>query len=639
MITRRTALALLGSAAGSTLLPLKASAASDREPPYLQPLIEAGKIPELAQRLPYKPRVVNLAGMGREAGKHGGVIRTLIGGQKDIRMMTINGYARLVGYDEKLNFQPDILESVEPVEDRIYTFRIRDGHKWSDGELLTPEDFRYMWEDVLSNEDLAPGGYDPSLLVNGKPPVFEVVDRLTVRYTWEGPNPDFLPMLAAAQPISLALPAHYMKQFHKKYQDGDKLDKLVKDNEVKNWKSLHIKMARQYRPENPDLPTLDPWRNTTPPPAEQFVFERNPFFHRVDENGLQLPYFDKFLLNVSSSAIVPAKTGAGESDLQFTGIDFSDYTFLKDAERRFPVKVGLWKRTQGSRIALLPNLNVGDDVWRKVLQDVRVRRALSLAIDRREINLAVFYGLAKESADTVLPESPLFKEEYQHAWIAHDPVKANQLLDEAGLAERGDDGVRLLPDGRPAQVVVETAGESTLETDVLELVTDHWNNIGISLFIRTSQRDVFRSRAIGGQIMMAVWNGLDNGVPTADMNPGQLAPTSDSQLQWPVWGLHFMSNGEKGSAPDLPEAARQVELLGKWRSSTTLEARSAAWQEMLHTFTDQVFSIGIVNQALQPVLSARRMRNIPEAGLYGFEPTAFLGVYMPDTFWLGAEEA
>lgn len=637
MITRRTALALMGSAAGSVLLPLKGRAAADREPPYLRPLIESGKIPELTLRLPYKPRVVNLAGMGREPGKYGGVVRTLIGGQKDIRTMTINGYCRLVGYDEKLNFQADVLESFEPVEERVYTFKIRDGHRWSDGEPLTSEDFRYMWEDVLSNDDLAPGGYDPLLLSDGKPPVFEVIDRLTVRYSWDAPNPDFLPSQAAAQPISLVLPAHYMKQFHKKYQDKDKLDALVKEYEVKNWKALHVKMARQYRPENPDLPTLDPWRNTTRPPAEQFVFERNAFFHRVDENGLQLPYVDQYLLNVSSSAIIPAKSGAGESDLQFNGLDFSDYTFLKDATKRYPVKVGLWKRTQGSRVALLPNLNVGDDVWRKVLRDVRVRRALSLAIDRREINLAVFYGLAKESADTVLPESPLFKPEFQQAWIAHDVGKANQLLDEAGMTERGDDGTRLLPDGRPAQIVVETAGESTLETDVLELVTDHWSSIGISLFIRTSQRDVFRSRAIGGEIMMAVWNGLDNGVPTADMNPGQLAPTMDSQLQWPVWGLHYMSNGEKGSAPDMPEVERQMELLGKWRTSRTLEERIAIWQEMLHIFTDQVFSIGIVNQALQPVLSARRMHNIPETALFGFDPTAFLGVYMPDTFWLGEE--
>jgi peptide/nickel transport system substrate-binding protein len=632
MITRRTALALLGS----TLLPA-VGRAGDLEPAFLKQLIDDGKLPGLAQRLPGKPRVVNVAAMGREPGRYGGVVRTLIGGQRDIRMMTVNGYARLVGLDEKLNFQPDILDSFDAVEDRIYTLKIREGHKWSDGSPLTSEDFRYMWEDVLSNEDLAKGGYDPALVVDGKPPVFAVVDTLTVRFAWDAPNPDFLPVLAAAQPISLVLPAAYMKQFHIKYQDKAKLDEMVEKNKVKNWAALHQRMARQYRPENPDLPTLDPWRNTTKPPAEQFVFERNPFFHRVDENGLQLPYIDKVMLNVSSSSIIPAKTGAGESDLQFSGIDFTDYTFLKDAEKRYPIKVNLWKRTQGSRIALLPNLNTADEVWRPLLQDVRVRRALSLALDRREINMAVFYGLGKESADTVLPESPLYKEEYAKAWIAHDPDQANALLDAAGLTVRGDDGIRLLPDGRSAQIIVESAGESTLETDVLELVTDHWNKIGISLFIRTSQRDIFRSRAIAGQIMMAIWSGIDNGVPTADMNPGALAPTKDDQLQWPVWGLHYLSHGEMGAAPTMPEVIELTDLLEKWRASAHLEERTEIWHKMLSVYTDQVFSIGLVNATLQPIVASRRLRNIPDTGLYGFEPTCFLGVYMPDTFWLAEE--
>jgi peptide/nickel transport system substrate-binding protein len=159
---------------------------------------------------------------------------------------------------------------------------------------------------------------------------------------------------------------------------------------------------------------------------------------------------------------------------------------------------------RGSRVALLPNLNCSDLVWRELFRDVRVRRALSLAIDRHEINLAVFYGLGVESADTVLPESPLFKPEYASAWIAHDPDQANALLDQAGLQNRNEDGIRLLPDGRIAEITVETAGETTLDTDVLELITDHWRRIGIALFTRSSQRDIFRSRAMGGRIMMSI---------------------------------------------------------------------------------------------------------------------------------------
>ena len=631
MVTRRIALGLLATALAPSSL-----RAADAEPEFLRAKVASGELPPVAARLPKVPRIINVAAMGRTPGRHGGDIRTLIGSQKDVRLMTIYGYARLVGFDEKLNLHADILESYEAVEDRIFTFKIRDGHKWSDGTPLTAEDFRYCWEDVQLNEDLSPGGLAQFLLADGKPPVFEILDALSIRYSWPAPNPDFLPKLAAAQPLYMAMPSAYLKQFHKKYQDAGKLDALVKKYKVKKWVALHTRMARQYRPENPDLPTLDPWRNTTQPPAEQFVFERNPYFHRVDERGLQLPYIDRFILGVSTSSLIPAKTGAGESDLQGAGIDFSDYTFLKAAEQQHPIKVNLWKKTQGSRVALLPNLNYADPEWRKVLQDVRFRRALSMAIDRREINMAVFFGLAKESADTMLPESPLFKAEYAEAWIKHSPDDAGALLDAAGL-KMGGGGVRHLADGRPAQIIVETAGESTLETDVLELITDYWAKVGISLYIRSSQRDVFRSRAIGGEIMMAIWSGIDNGIATADLNPSEMAPTTDSQLQWPVWGLNYQSHGESGKPPDLAEAAELLKLMKQWRGSAGMAARTEIWHRMLAIYTDQVFSIGLVNTTWQPVVTSARLVNCPETGLYNFDPSSYFGVYMPDVFWLKGE--
>jgi len=428
VVTRRTFLGLLAS----TVLPQPLMAADvDNEPDYLADWLRAGQMPHLAKRLPKFPRIVSVAAMGGTPGRYGGSVRTIIGSQNDIRFMTIYGYARLVGYDRTLSLQPDILESFSAVNDTVFTFKLRDGHKWSDGHPLTSNDFRYWWEDVILNKQLTPGGGALELRPHGNLPRFEVLDELTVRYSWDDPNPDFLPSLAAPQPLVILGPGHYLKQFHKKYQDSIRLSSLIQENRVKKWQDLHIKMGRAYRPENPNLPVLDPWRNTTPPPAEQFVFERNPYFHRVDENGRQLPYIDRFILNISSSAIIAAKTGAGESDLQATGIDFNDYTFLKDAEKRYPIKVNLWKMARGSRVALFPNLNSADPVWRDVLRDVRVRRALSLAIDRHEINMAVFYGLGTESADTILPDSPLYKPEYASAWISHDPDQANALLDAA----------------------------------------------------------------------------------------------------------------------------------------------------------------------------------------------------------------
>ncbi|EJN06207.1 ABC transporter substrate-binding protein [Phyllobacterium sp. YR531] len=640
MVTRRKILGTIGLGGLGYLLSPSFALAADRdlEPEFLADRLKARSLPPLVDRLPTRPRIIGLKEMGRVPGRYGGTVRTIIGSAKDIRFMTIYGYARLVGYDENLVLQPDILESFHEENDTIFTFTIREGHRWSDGSPLTVDDFRYWWEDVLLNKDLTPGGGSLDLRVNGKLPRFEVINDLTVRYTWDAPNPNFLPSLAGPQPLAIHGPSAYLKQFHKKYQDQFRLSALMQENRVKKWADLHIKMAREYRPENPNLPTLYPWRNTTAPPAEQFVFERNPYFHRVDENGRQLPYIDRFILNVSSSSIIPAKTGAGESDLQATGVDFNDYTFLKDAEKRYPVKVNLWKMTRGSRVAILPNLNCGDEVWRGLFRDVRVRRALSLAIDRHEINMAVFYGLGTASADTVLPESPLYKPEYAKAWVDHDPVQANALLDAAGLQNRDDDDIRLLPDGRLAEITIETPGESTLDTDVLELVADHWRKIGIALYTRTSQRDIFRSRAQAGRIMMSIWYGIENGVATADMNPQQLAPTSEDQLQWPLWGMYHLSLGQNGQAPDLPEAEELVRLQNRWRDSRSMDERTAVWHQMLSIFTSQVFSIGLINGTLQPVVHTNKLQNFPEKGLYGFDPTCYLGIYMPDTFWLETEQ-
>ncbi|WP_430258381.1 ABC transporter substrate-binding protein [Neorhizobium sp. IRS_2294] len=637
-ISRRHMLALLGSVAGATAIPARVFAAFSQSD-YLAQIPTETPLPPIEERLPKTPRVLNLAERGLKPGRYGGSMRMLIGGQRDIRFMPINCYARLVGYNSDLKLEADILEAYEVENDRVFTFRLREGHKWSDGSPFTADDFRYVWDDVFHEKKLAKGGPPAGLMINGKPPRFEVIDARTVRYSWDDPNPDFLADQASPSPIRLMFPAAYMKQFHMRYQTKELLAQHIARERVDDWAALHQKMSRVVRPENPNLPTLDAWRNRTAPPAERFVFERNPYYYRVDENGLQLPYIDKVMLDVSSADLIAAKTGTGESDLQVTNLDFADYTFLKNAEQRYPLKVDLWKRTQGSRMALFPNLNCKDEGWRNLFRDVRFRRAMSLAINRGEINKAVFYGLATESSNSILPDSPLFKPEYQKAWAAFDPDQANRLLDEIGLVLDEDEGMRRLPDGRLAKIIIEITGESTFETDALELIGDQLLQVGIKIYPHVAQRELLRRRVKGGDAIMSVGGGLDNGVPTADMAPKELAPTSDDQLQWSIWGLHALSGGSDGKAPDLPEAKALLDLYREWRKAEGFDQRTDVWHKMLALFTDQVFTIGIVNATLQPVVQSSKLQNVPSKALYGFDPTSYLGVYLPDAFWYDEETA
>jgi len=628
-LLRTLAAALL---AGSFQGPTVAQALSLIETPSLASAVESGQLPPVADRIPQAPQVVELTGEGREPGIHGGELHLLLGGQKDIRMVTVYGYARLIGFNDKLELVPDILESLEVEESRVFTFRIRPGHRWSDGHPFTSEDFRYFWEDVINNEALTPFGPPPAMTVDGHRPTVELLDESTVRYSWPTPNPLFVTALAGARPLYIYRPAHYLKQFHVRYADPAELQAKVEAASKRNWAALHNRMDNQYNADNVDLPSLQPWVNTTPIPSDRFVFERNPYYHRVDRNGRQLPYIDRVIATIANSRLIPAKAGFGETDLQGRNISFEDYTFLKVGEKDHDFSVRLWRTASGAKVALYPNLNCSDPVWRALNRDVRFRRALSLGIDRHKVNQVVFFGLARESANTVLPESPLFREEYQQAWARFDPAEANALLDEIGLTE-WDGGVRLLPDGQRLEIIVDSSGESTEETDVLELIKQDWQQIGVQLFTKTSQREVFYNRVFAGSAIMSVWAGLENAVPTPVMSPQELAPTMQTQLQWSKWGQYVETYQSGGEAPDLPEAVTLARLNEQWRLSSSDEERERIWHRMLGIHSEQVFSIGVVNGVAQPIVVSDHLRNVPVEGLYNYDPGAYFGIHRPDSFW------
>lgn len=625
---RRPALsrrALLGLGL-ATLLPDRAWAQL-RETPFLAGGVAKGKLLPVGQRIPHEPALAELQTLGRP----GGTLRMLMASPKDTRLMTVYGYARLVAYTPALALVPDILRDVDVEGGRVFTLHLRKGHKWSDGKPFTAEDFRFWFEDVANDPRLSPGGLPTALLPSGQAPKFEVLDKETVRYSWPVPNPLFLPALAGAYPQYIYVPAHYGKKFHEKYADKVKLAAMVKGAGAREWAALFLKRTRMYRNDNPKLPTLEPWMLKTKPPAERIIFERNPYYYRVDGAGHQLPYIDRVILTIASSKIIPAKTGAGESDLQARYLAFADYTFLKTGEAQNGYKVRLWRTGPGSELALYPNLNVADPVWRKVVRDVRFRRALSLAIDRHEINQAIFFGLAIEGQNTVLPQSPLYRPDYQKAWASYDIEEANRLLDEMRLKRSG--GRRRLPDGRPLDIIVEDSGEDPDKSDVLELIHDSWRKLGIRLFSRPMQLTLFRRRVFSGETLISLDKGVENGLATADMPPAEFAPTSQEELEWPKWGEYMETKGKSGEPPDLPEAIRLKQLYEAWLAAVGGEQHAQIWHEMLGIWAQQVFSIGTVAGVQQPVVVNDRLRNVPVHGMYNWDPGAQFGIYKPDGFW------
>ncbi len=138
------------------------------EVPMFEEKVKAGELPPLSERLPSKPLVVDFAAEDKVVGKYGGDMNILMGKAKDIGQMTVYTYGRLVGYGRDYKLHADIAASFEVNEGREFTFRLREGHKWSDGHPLTTEDFRYYWEDMVKNPELGRKGVPSELMVEGR---------------------------------------------------------------------------------------------------------------------------------------------------------------------------------------------------------------------------------------------------------------------------------------------------------------------------------------------------------------------------------------------------------------------------------------------------------------------------------------
>jgi peptide/nickel transport system substrate-binding protein len=604
------------------------------ETPSLAEQVKSGALPPVDKRVPTKPWLVTEFAGGDGLGRSGGQVNMLVTGARDTRLMTLYTYARLISYNDKFKLQPDILESYEAKEGRDFTLKLRAGHKWSDGQPFTTEDFRYYWEDIANNKELSSGGPSVELMVDGEPPKVEIIDERTIRYTWDKPNPYFIESQARAAPLFLFRPAHYLKKFHIKYTSAEEIAKSAKGGQAGNWVQIHRRHDVMYNNDNPDLPSLNAWVLTTPPPAQRFVFTRNPYYYRIDAKGLQLPYLDRVILTVAAANLVPAKAGLGEADLQPRYLNMRDYTFLRKSAKTSGIDVRLWESGSGSQLALYPNLNANDEQWRTLNRDARFRRALSLAIDREELNQVVYIGLAKPSNNTIMQRSELFKPEYATKWAAYDPKLANKLLDEIGLTKRNSSGIRLLPDGDPATIVIEHASEETEDADALSLIADQWKKIGIKLLFKPQTRENFRLRAFSGEAVMLAYAGVVTAVPTANTSPKEFAPAEQGGLQWSRWGMFVQSKGKQGEKCDMKEACQLLDYLREWETSADVEGRRKAWDKMLAINIDEVFSIGTVNGIMQPLVVGPKVRNVPKEGYFAWDPGGYIGLYKPDTFWL-----
>src|SRR3989442_6134111 len=319
------------------------------EAPTLAEQVKVGKLPPVDKRLPADPLVVPVV---ERAGQYGGVWRRAFLGPADS-----NNYVRVV-YDALVRFSPDgakiepkIAAGWESSKDfRVWTIKLRQGARWSDGAPFTADDIVFWYQDVLLNKDLVPA--IPSWMRNsdGTTATVEKVSPTAVRWTYKQPNTLLLTALAnqdgGDRTYAVFLPAHYLKKFHPTYAKKEDVDKLVAAAGFKTWTELFA--ARNAPPENPERPTMAAWAPATRVSDQVFTLKRNPYFVGVDPSGNQLPYLDevRFTFFADIQALNLAAI-AGEFDMQERHIQMTNYPVFKETEKTGKYRVITWPTSAG----------------------------------------------------------------------------------------------------------------------------------------------------------------------------------------------------------------------------------------------------------------------------------------------------
>ncbi|GGC61741.1 peptide ABC transporter substrate-binding protein [Siccirubricoccus deserti] len=599
-----------------------------QEAPMLAEQVRAGRLPPVEERLPQDVMVIQPL---RSIGRYGGTWRRGFIGPGDSE----NGN-RLMSADKPLFFdktgtqlEPCLLRGYELAEDgKRTTVFLRRGMRWSDGTPHTADDWVFWFEELYGNRDLVPAPA-AEMAANGKPGRVVKIDDVTVAFEFDEPYYLFPYLLAGdtlvgggqtrqqsdGRAYSVYAPRHYLKQFLPKYSSVEALNAQARAAGFNNWVQL-FQNRSDWRL-NRELPTLCAWRMVQPITGQQWVLERNPYFYAVDTEGNQLPYIDRIQLTLAENPeVVNLRAIAGEYDYQERFIDLGKLPVILENRQRSGYRVHLDLGFNGADSVLFPTLTYTEDKeighW---LGQAGFRRALSLGIDREQLNEAFWLGLGTPGSvipDKVIPESP--GEEWRTRWSTHDPAQANKILDGLGLNRKDREGYRLRRDNGQ-RLRIEIAVAQTLSPtwpQQAEMIVQHWRQIGIAGDVKVMERSLALTRARNDQNQILMWT--NNGTESLYLYPRYTLPVDPTAgVMGNAYALWFASNGERGTKPVEPEMLRGFELMRAAAGQREAE-RVATAREIWKLAVEQQWGIGLVG--LSPAFMgvrvvSERLENVP----------------------------
>jgi peptide/nickel transport system substrate-binding protein len=645
-----------GSVTGiaAAIVPLSASVAAQEmsfnEAPMLADLVSAGSLPPVAERIPSNPRVITPY---NEIGEYGGTWRRAHKGLSDRwgptklnEEMIIEWYAP---DPDSLELVANYISEWSQNEDATeFTFTLRDGLHWSDGAPFTTTDVQFYYD--LASTDPPVRNPEGHFVVAGELMELEIVDELTWTIRFAAPNP-LLPITLArtasghdAGP-AMAMPKHYLEQYwgDSPNANQDVINAALETNGLDSWQQLWPETGNGQGPitswhQNPNVPVITAWRSFTTPIEDPYIMERNPYYHAVDTEGNQLPYIDR--INhafFESNETLNLWIAQGLIDMQTRHLSVADFTYYKENEEAGDYTVVLWKAAWTH--AFHPNISNPNTALAALFDTADFRHALSIAINRQEINDLVFNGLLEPRQAAPVSGSLGFDPDFETRWTEYDPDQANALLDGIGMTERDADGWRTYPNGDPLtfRITYTNAGFDG-GADEVGLVQGYWQAIGLNVQQEIVERSLYTERFQAGDIEVGVWNVDRSAVPMAD--PGRLLGTTDDGT-WATNYAHWLAANVLGQTvigtqtePPADHPIRRIfDLWIQVRSEPDETTRAELFQEILNIHKEHPYMIGTLGEDPVPVVVKNNFFNV-NAGFIYDDALRSQGLIMPAQFFM-----
>lgn len=589
-----------------------------KEAPMLAAKVAKGELPPIAERLPKNPLIVDKdyfeAGTmdNWQPGKFGGELRLSHNepnNAPDVFFIIMQPIIRLANGLSDSDIQANICEFLGASDDnKEFTFRIRDGLRWSDGVPVTTEDVRFAYEDVTLNPELT------SLVPNwlnlaGLPGKLEIVDELTFKFRFPESNGIFVKNVMFNEWVEysrIIKPSHYLKQFHSKYATPEEIARRIKESDLgegSTWLQLYL-LKDAYNREitsrkSLGMPMLTPWHLVSID-NEVFVYERNPYYHKVDSSGQQLPYLDRIVSpKVQDGEMENVRMISGEADILRRNAALIKMPLYKANESQGNYTTLMLQSHLKAPATIFFNYGYPDLTARAIMNDVRFRKAVSLGIDKQEIIDSVYLG---------------FGEIPTYTYGEYDPAEANRLLDEMGM-KIGPNGVRTAPDGSPFLFLVENGGEAVDLPGAAEIAAAHLReHLNLNAEMRQTDTTMFTSALWQNKVMSRMHWGFDMNLPE-EYTTRPLYFNS-------IYNLNYMKALRAGQPTDKPEMIEPADWIKEgfmiydkfMKLSYGTPEYEASMAEQKKYYHDNVMAVPLIMNPLLPLPLSNRLGNTPTGG-------------------------